>query len=82
MADLTYRGPSEQVFPHLLDPGGAGTLVLRPGESYDFGDEPPPGPAWWWQEPSGDGDPPEPLEPPEPVDPPEDPQAADESPEG
>ena len=54
MALQTYVGPQEQVFPHLraLD-GEPGTLVLRPGESYDFGGElegykEPPGPAWWW----------------------------------
>ena len=56
MASQIYVGPSEQVFPHLraLD-GEPGTLVLRPGESYDFGGEEnagykePPGPSWWWQ---------------------------------
>ena len=55
MALQTYVGPQEQVFPHLraLD-GEPGTLVLRPGESYDFGGElegykEPPGPAWWWK---------------------------------
>ena len=55
MALQTYVGPQEQVFPHLraLD-GEPGTLVLRPGESYDFGGGPagykePPGPAWWWK---------------------------------
>ena len=56
MASQTYVGPQEQVFPHLraLD-GESGTLVLRPGESYDFGGEEnagykePPGPAWWWK---------------------------------
>ena len=55
MAAQTYVGPQEQVFPHLraLD-GEPGTLVLRPGESYDFGGElegykEPPGPAWWWK---------------------------------
>ena len=55
MALQTYAGPQEQVFPHLraLD-GEPGTLVLRPGESYDFGGElegysEPPGPAWWWK---------------------------------
>ena len=55
MAAQTYVGPQTQVFPHLraLD-GEPGTLVLRPGESYDFGGElegykEPPGPAWWWK---------------------------------
>ena len=55
MAAQTYVGPQEQVFPPLraLD-GEPGTLVLRPGESYDFGGElegykEPPGPAWWWK---------------------------------
>ena len=56
MASQTYVGPQEQVFPHLraLD-GESGTLVLRPGESYDFGGEEnagyvqPPGPSWWWK---------------------------------
>ena len=55
MAALIYNGPQEQVFPHLraLD-GEPGTLVLRPGESYDFaggleGYKEPPGPAWWWK---------------------------------
>ena len=55
MAAQTYVGPQTQVFPHLraLD-GEPGTLVLRPGESYDFGGglegyKEPPGPAWWWK---------------------------------
>ena len=55
MALQTYVGPQTQVFPHLraLD-GEPGTLVLRPGESYDFGGglegyKEPPGPAWWWK---------------------------------
>jgi hypothetical protein len=55
MAALTYTGPQELVFPHLraLD-GAEGTLVLRPGESYDFGGgqagyDAPPGPSWWWK---------------------------------
>ena len=55
MAAQMYVGPQEQVFPHLraLD-GEPGTLVLRPGESYDFGGglegyKEPPGPAWWWK---------------------------------
>jgi hypothetical protein len=49
MAALTYNGVSEQVFVHLHNPDGTGTLVLTPGESYDFGDAIPPGPAWWWK---------------------------------
>ena len=55
MALQTYVGPQEQVFPHLRALyGEPGTLVLRPGESYDFaggleGYKEPPGPAWWWK---------------------------------
>jgi hypothetical protein len=45
----TYIGPYEQVFPTMAKPGG-GTLVLVPGEVYDFGDDPAPGPQWWWAE--------------------------------
>jgi hypothetical protein len=65
MALQTYAGPQTQVFPHLraLD-GVPGTLVLVPGESYDFSKEPegyskPPGPSWWWKpaEPPGDSPP-------------------------
>ena len=55
MALQTYVGPQEQVFPHLRAlEGVTGTLVLRPGEDYDFDAQPegyrkPPGPAWWWK---------------------------------
>jgi len=50
MANLKYVGPYEQVFP-LVQGLTSGTLVLTPGKTYDFGDEPAPGPAWWWQPP-------------------------------
>lgn len=55
MTAHTFRGPQEYAFPHqqALD-GAAGTLVLTPGKSYDFGTDAtgqevrPIGPAWWW----------------------------------
>jgi hypothetical protein len=60
MAPVTYTGPTTQIFPHLSDPEGHGTLVLRPGADYDFGEEgtagyqEPPGPKWWWADPASD----------------------------
>jgi hypothetical protein len=60
MAAQTYCGTTEQVFPHLRNPGGGGTLVLTPGRDYDFGEQgtagyqAPPGPGWWWADPGSE----------------------------
>lgn len=49
MTAYKFMGPQQVVLPHQRALEGAtGTLVLTPGESYDFGDAVPPGPRWWW----------------------------------
>ena len=49
MTQYKFAGPQEVVLPHQRALEGAqGTLVLTPGEEYDFGDTRPVGPAWWW----------------------------------
>ena len=47
MKSFTYFGPDGQVVPEMLAPDGSGTLVLHPGEMYQFDDDPPGDPAWW-----------------------------------
>ena len=48
MPSFTYAGPQELVFPHQQALDAIGTLVLTPGETYDWGDQAPVGPSWWW----------------------------------
>jgi hypothetical protein len=48
MARFTYAGWDDQVVPEMTaqdDIGG--TLVLRPGQEYDFDGDPPGDPARW-----------------------------------
>ena len=68
MPSYVFAGPQEIVLPHQRALEGAtGTLVLTPGEPYDFGldaagqEVRPIGPAWWWK-----------PQPPPPEDPPAD----------
>ena len=46
MTALAYSGP-EQVVPEMRAQTGTGTLILRPGETYEFDGTPPGNPAWW-----------------------------------
>jgi hypothetical protein len=50
MTAYIFAGPVEMVFPAYLSPPGSppGTLVAVPGNTYDFGDDVPPGPDAWW----------------------------------
>ena len=48
MAEVVYIGPTVQIVPELTaqdDIGG--TLILRPGQHYDFAGDPPGDPSWW-----------------------------------
>lgn len=47
MTAVIYAGPSVQVVPEMGAQDGPGTLILRPGQHYDFPGSPPGDPAWW-----------------------------------
>ena len=50
MTAYVFTGPGEMIFPAYLSPPGSppGTLVAVPGDTYDFGNDTPPGPDHWW----------------------------------